>query len=223
MLELRVCVHPERKSFADFHNDIFGSLNDELYLFLDDDAVPDKRVFELQRHMLADDRLMACCGQPVCTDLGLTENRKVERVNKLCFKPNFNFFCVVVNGRFLREKVRVPSYLECSEDDFVKQRIKEENQRFLVTEHKFPHVSNDWEKKLLVGLKWHTANQTMHYLNNGGVTDEVCRQVMRKQEVNKYANNILRLAQKIDRKMAWQMKNAILTGFFNYTDYIRNR
>ena len=216
-IDYKICVHPLGKSFAEFHNDIFRQLDDEVYLFFDDDCVPSRNVFALENLLLGDESLVAVCGKDLPNDW------KIARIKQLCFKQNFNFFCTVVHGKFLRENVRIPFYLECSEDDYVKKRILEENKAFQVAKYFFIHECKDWNKKLVEGLRWHVANQTMHYLNNGGVTDELCLQEMTLKSITAFANSTHSKAARVDRKIAYSLKCHIIQGFLEYAKYIKNR
>jgi hypothetical protein len=217
-IEVQVFYHPLNMSFADFHNWIFQQLTGhEYYLIIDDDVIPNEYVFDMLTFLKEN--------KDFCMVAGVCEpnNPKIRRIYQKCFKDMFNFGCCIIKGNFI-SKIKIPSYLECSEDDYCRKIANEHGLKYKILNHcLFYHISEDWEKKLLRGIKWHIANARKHYEMNGNKIDELCLFHYTDKMIRDFATKTKTKAMTLDRKIAVKMELAILEGYFNYTKYLVNR
>ena len=216
--DYEIKVHPKGLTFAEFHNFIFADLKkNELYCFLDDDIVPDAQIYIMEKYLLNHPELTAVCG------VARANNNKVMMIQSLCIKKSFNFATCIIRGSFLHDII-IPQYLECSEDDWVRKEMNADGKKYeVMNEFSFDHLSDDWENKFLKGIEWHTANATLHYMNNGRVIDEICPFNGSWKGVEEYAQRLHALISRIDRKLAAKTVIAIRQGFSDYEHKLKNR
>ena len=216
-LPFKVEKHPKNMTFAQFHNKLFSEAkSDTIYIMVDDDVYVNDGVFKMI------DFLKNNSDYVMATGYSTPNNNKIKRVYQKCFIQPITFACCAIKGSFLN-KVKMPDYLECSEDDYCRKVANKLNLKYKILNESFIHFSLDWNEKLLRGLRWHISNGRLHYENNGNKLDEICVFPYTNKGVKEFANRITKKVFQIDRKYALKVKQSILDGYFNYKKYLVNR
>lgn len=206
-------THPDGKTFAEFNNDLFSLIDDPLFIIGDYDVIPTSKLLEMVVYMELHDKCVMCSG------VLIPNNKLVKRITSLCFEPTFTFGCTVVRSSWIKS-VKIPSYLECSEDSWLYEKALEQKRDVkLFTEFKFEHLNDDWSNKLLASLKWTTANHRLYWEKEKKI-GVLCPYPFNYKNVQAYANNIYEKAKIIDDVYAFEIKKAILHGFTCYSEFL---
>ena len=176
-------IHPKDLTFADFNNNIFKKIDDDIFIFNDDDVIMNKGIYEMIDYINENINCVMVSG------ILIPNNKKIRTIINRCFKPNFNFGCCIVRSSFLKSII-IPSYMECNEDDYYKQVANENKYEMKVFKYiRFEHKSDNWERKLLNGLRWTVANTRLYWDKNKCI-DDVCPFEYNHHNVSNFAGKL---------------------------------
>lgn len=205
-IEPLIFEHPKGLTFAQFNNEIFSKMKDELYLLVDDDIVIDERVLMFESVLNANDDIVAVAGIARPNDL------LISKIYRTVLTPNFGFGCCLIKGSFAKNFI-IPAFMECCEDDvFQNYVIKERKKVFVMGDLQFPHLSDNWREKFIKNFAWHVANSVV-YWNTYRRIDKVTLFPYDEKTFIKWMDNVYRMITPHDRGLASKVRADAMIAF----------
>lgn len=197
-------------------NRIVAMTTTDVVFFCDDDVTPSLNVIELAKKLELDMRskgnLAKINAEVIISDM------RCKRLHSKSYKPAMGFPLCAIDGKFIR-KFKWDPKIMCHEDGVFIDELRLRNKTELLEHNVIGiHYSDDWRAKLLSQAKWYTANARYQSEENLQPKEKPFTE----QHLEREAKKIRSKMQTLDRRFAKNYREAMIDGFENYKDYLKN-